>query len=477
MAPSALIDDESNSVEVIFETHPFGSALLHRNVNEQPPLALSATGNVIHLDNGFNMLDGSCGAAVSCLGHGHLPRLGEAVQGAFKMFYAPSLDYSTWPPEKCAEVLVHTTIGAMSKVIFYSGGSEAVEAGVKLAKQYHCELGDWGRTRIIARQQSYHGATLGCLALSGHEGRKRIFKCLLPDVVSHIPACNPYYDRYSEETDEQYVKRKAQELEDEFQRLGPKSVIAFVMEPVVGAALGCVPAAPGYLGAMRDVCDRHGALLIFDEVMCGIGRTGKMHAWQHEGVAPDIQIVGKGLGAGIQALSATLFNHRVAKVLRGGSGTFQHGHTYQNHPIACAVGLEVLNIIRDDRLLENVECLGHLLEDLLHEKLDSHPNVGNIRGLGFFQGIAFVVDKATKQPFDVDLHVYQRFHEIAKQKCQLYTYPGNGTYDGLSGDHAIIAPPYNATEDDIREIVDRFAKAVTACFDELAAEGAVTTTP
>jgi adenosylmethionine-8-amino-7-oxononanoate aminotransferase len=233
-------------------------------------------------------------------------------------------------------------------------------------------------------------------------------------------------------------------------------------------ALGCVPAASGYLKAMKAVCDCHGALLILDEVMCGMGRTGTLHAWEQEGVVPDIQTIGKGLGGGYVPVAGILINQRIVDALDHGSGSFSHGQTYQGHPMACAAALEVQRIIREDNLLNNVKNMGVILESLLRQRLESHPNVGDIRGRGLFWGIEFVEDKASKRPFPPSLAVGTRIHDRGMSaRFGISLYPGAGTVDGVVGDHILIAPPYNSTNDEIKKIVDLTTRIVEEVFEEI----------
>lgn len=273
----------------------------------------------------------------------------------------------------------------MARVYLTGSGSEAMEAAIKLARQYFYEPNNkTTRVNFIAREGSYHGNTLGALSVSGHLARRAPYAPLLINNVHHISACNPYRQRQKGECDAAFVARKAGELEAKFQKLGPGTVIGFIAEPVVGAALGCVPYLPGYLKAMRDVCHKYGALFILDEVMCGIGRTGTLHAWQAENIIPDIQTMGKGLGAGYQPIAALMISPKILNVLKRGGGQFIHGQTYQGMPVQAAAALEVLRIIQEDKLLYNVTNLGVYLEQRLKAVLGDHPNVGDIRGKGLF---------------------------------------------------------------------------------------------
>ncbi|KAK8240941.1 pyridoxal phosphate-dependent transferase [Phyllosticta capitalensis] len=335
---------------------------------------------------------------------------------------------------------------------------------MKLARQYYLEVSPPQPQRIhfIARKGSYHGTTLGGLSLGGHVSRRAPFEPVLMQHISHVEACNEYRGKREGESTEAFVQRLAQELDDEFQRVGPETVCAFVAEPVVGAALGCVPSVPGYFTAMKAVCDKYGALLILDEVMSGMGRTGTLHAWEQENVVPDLQTIGKGLGGGFQPIAGLLVGHRVVDALDKGTGAFVHGHTYQAHPVACAAAAEVQRIVKEQDLMANVTRQGKYLEKLLREGLEDHPNVGNIRGRGLFWGIEFVRDKATKQPFDPKQAIAMRIHETALTPAYSITlYPGSGTADyGRAGDHVLLAPPYTVTAADVEAIADRTVRVV-----------------
>jgi adenosylmethionine-8-amino-7-oxononanoate aminotransferase len=336
-----------------------------------------------------------------------------------------------------------------------------VEAAVKLARQYFLEIGQTQRCHFIARRQGYHGNTLGALAAGGNMMRRAPYDPLLSGAFSLVSPCFVYRFQQSEESDTAYVQRLADELEAEFQRLGPDSVAAFCAETVVGATAGCVTALPGYFPAMRAVCDRHGALLILDEVMCGMGRTGTLHAWQQEGVSPDIQVVAKGLGGGYQPIGAVLIGRKITDALQAGSGSFMHGHTYQAHPVACAAALAVQQVIREENLLENVVAMGHHLGQALQERFGNHRHVGDIRGRGLFQALEFVADRATRAPFDPAQKLHERIKDAAFA-AGLTVYPMGGTIDGLRGDHVIVSPAYIAEADDIDLIVARLGAAVDA---------------
>jgi len=341
-----------------------------------------------------------------------------------------------------------------------------MEATIKMARQFFLETDkNSRRVNFIARQGSYHGNTIGALGMSGHVARRAPYEPFLMPNIHHISACNPYRQRFEGESDAAFVARKAAELEAKFQELGPETVIGFVAEPVVGAALGCVPAVPGYLRAMRDVCHKHGALFILDEVMSGMGRCGTLHAWQAENVVPDIQTCAKGLGGGYQPIAAVLMAPRIAKAFEDGSGQFVHGQTYQGMPLGAAAGLEVQTIVREDNLVANVVIQGAHLEKELKRLLGNHPNVGDIRGKGLFWGLEFVKDKATKEPFDPKAGIAQKIHSAAmSEPYNMLLYPGTGTVDGYRGDHVILSPSYLITKEEIDLIVKMVAAVVEDVF-------------
>ncbi|MEH2612746.1 aspartate aminotransferase family protein [Bradyrhizobium sp. AZCC 1693] len=435
------------------------SRVLHRSLRETPPKAIGGEGVWLIGENGQRILDASGGAAVSCLGHQH-PRVLEAMsRQASKLAYAHTSFFSSEPAEALADKLVGHEPGGLGYAYLVSGGSEAIEAGIKLARQYFIEVGQPQRRHFIARRQSYHGNTLGALAAGGNAWRREPYAPLLSSAFSHVTPAFAYHEKSDSESETDFVTRLAAELEAEFQRLGPNTVAAFIAEPVVGATAGCVPAPEGYFRAVREICDRHGALVLLDEVMCGMGRTGTRHAWEQEGIAPDIQAIAKGLGGGYQPIGAMLASTRIVDVIRDGSGAFQHGHTYLAHPLACAAALEVQRVIDDEQLLDRVKTLGSQLERRLTERFGNHRHVGDIRGRGLFQAIELVADRATRTPFDPGLKLNQRIKAIAFEGG-LGCYPAGGTVDGRSGDHVLLAPPYIATVDDIDMIVDRLGQAV-----------------
>jgi adenosylmethionine-8-amino-7-oxononanoate aminotransferase len=437
------------------------SHLVHRSLRADPPLAVRGEGIWLHEANGHRVMDGSGGAAVACLGHGHPHVLGAMRAQMERLTYAHTALYSCESAERLADMLVGHAPGGLTHAYFVSSGSEGMEAALKMARQFHVERGEPQRRHVIARRQSYHGNTLGALAAGGNMMRRALYEPVLAPAFHHVSPCYAYRDRADHESEADYVERLADELEAEFQRLGPDTVIAFCAETVVGATLGCVTALPGYFEKVRAICDRHGALLILDEVMSGMGRCGTLHAWEQEGIGPDIQVIAKGLGGGYQPIGGILIHGRVIAAIRDGSGAFMHGHTYQAHPMACAAAVAVQEVIADENLLDNVRTMGARLEQGLTERLGNHAHVGDIRGRGLFWAVELVEDRATKRPFDPA----RRMNERVKQEAHargLACYPMGGTLDGRRGDHVILSPPYNVTTGELEMILDRFAAAVEA---------------
>ncbi len=442
------------------------SYVFHRDTRAEMPVVVRGDGIWIEDATGKRYLDASGGAAVSCLGHSH-QRVIEAVREQVgRIAFAHTGAFSSEPAEQLAEVMVRNAPGRMARALFVSGGSEATEAAIKLARQYHVERGEPSRHRIVARRQSYHGNTLGALSASGNMARRALYQPYMQD-WSHISPCYPYRGRSHDETEEQYGRRVADELETEILRVGPETVSAFILEPVVGATLGAVAAVPGYLARVREICDRHGVLLIFDEVMCGMGRTGTLYASEADGVVADVYIVAKGLGAGYQPIGAVIASEKVYGAIRDGSGFFQHGHTYMGHPVACAAALAVQTAIREEGLLGRVQAGGVKLRAMLEERFGNAAHVGEIRGRGYFVALELVADRASKTPYDPSLAVHQRVKREAMDRGMI-CYPMGGIIDGKSGDHVLVAPPYIATDDDLAEIVDRLGAAVDAAIGSIA---------
>lgn len=433
--------------------HVFG-----RHTRSSPPVAVGGEGCYLVDSTGKRYLDGSGGAAVSCLGHAD-----EGVIDAIKaqldcVAFAHTGFFTSEPAEALADLLIAQAPAGIDRAYFVSGGSEAVEAAIKLARQYFIETGEPQRHRIIARRQSYHGNTLGALAAGGNQWRREPFQPLMID-TTHVAPCYAYRERRDDESLHDYGQRAANALEEEIQRLGPQSVMAFIAEPVVGATLGAVPAVAGYFRRIRDICDQHGVLLILDEVMCGMGRTGTLFACEQDGIAPDIVTVAKGLGAGYQPIGAMLCSAAIYAAIENGSGFFAHGHTYLGHPVACAGAVAVLNAIHERGLLARVVEQGAVLEARLQARFGQHPHVGDIRGRGLFRGLELVRDRDTKAPFDPRAGVNKLVKQAAFS-AGLICYPMGGTIDGRNGDHVLIAPPFIIDDAQLDELVDKLALAI-----------------
>jgi adenosylmethionine-8-amino-7-oxononanoate aminotransferase len=442
------------------------SHVFYRQPKHDYPIAVRGEGTLIIDRDGKRYLDASGGAAVSCLGHDH-PRVIEAIQAQVaKLAYAHTSFFTSEPAEALADHLIERAPEGIDRVYYVSGGSEAVEAALKMARQYFVEIGQPQRTRFIARRQSYHGNTLGALSVGGNAARRRQFQPLLID-VAHVSPCYAYRDQRASETAEAYGARLADELDQTIQKLGPDTVIAFVAEPVVGATMGAVPPVPGYFRAVREICDRYGMLLILDEVMCGMGRTGTLFACEQEAVRPDLVTIAKGLGAGYQPIGATLVSRAIYEAVVAGSGFFQHGHTYMAHPTACAAGLAVQQTIVEEQLLGRVRQQGARLHEMLVERLGAHPHVGDIRGRGLFIGLELVAERASKRPFAPERRLHARVKSEALARG-LTCYPNGGTIDGTRGDHVLLAPPYVVSDADLKAIVDRLAAAIDAALATVA---------
>ncbi len=438
------------------------SHIFPRQTNVELPVASGGEGCYLIDSTGKRYLDGSGGAAVSCLGHGD-PDVTAAIKAQLdRIAFAHTGFFTSEPAEKLADLLVANAPAGIDRVYLVSGGSEAVEAAVKLARQYFIEKGEPGRHRVIARRQSYHGNTLGALAAGGNTPRREPYLPLLI-ATSHISPCYEYRGRMEGETAVEYGRRVADELETEIERLGPETVMAFIAEPVVGATMGAVPPVDGYFKRVREICDAHGILLILDEVMCGMGRSGTLFACEQDNVRPDMVTIAKGLGAGYQPIGAMLCTAQIYETIKNGSGFFQHGHTYMGHPVACAAGHAVLTAMLDRDLLPRVQDMGDRLQTALEGAFGQHPHVGDIRGRGLFRGIELVEDRASKKPFEAARGIHNRVKQAAFEHG-LICYPAGGTADGRLGDHIMIAPPFVIEDDHIEEIVAKLDGALKAAI-------------
>lgn len=434
------------------------SHIIHRSLRSTPVVAAGAQGAYIFDAQGKQYLDACGGAAVSCLGHAHPDVLAAMHRQIDQLAYAHTSFFTSDTVEQLAEHLTRTAPGDLNYAYFVSGGSEAVETALKLARQYFVEIGQPSRTKFIARQQSYHGNTLGALAVGGNEWRRRQFAPLLIDVI-RVSACNEYRDRRDDETQQQYTERLLAELEQAIVDAGPDTIIGFCAETVVGATTGATPPTPGYLKGVRTLCDKYGILYIADEVMCGMGRTGTLYAFEQDDVVPDLVTIAKGLGGGYQPIGAVLASEKIVSALQAGSGLFQHGHTYICHATAASAALAVQQVIERDNLLDAVKQQGAYLQNALRDKVGELPHVGDTRGRGLFAGVELVRDKGSKTPFDPQL----KLHAAIKANCMargLMVYPMGGTIDGQHGDHILIAPPFIITPSQLDFVVDTLSTVI-----------------
>jgi adenosylmethionine-8-amino-7-oxononanoate aminotransferase len=460
--------DKRNS---LFKTMPV-SSVLHRSLHSEPLIITSTKGQYLTLSSGRQVFDACGGAAVSCIGHCD-PRVVSAITKQLETVdYVYSGHYTTESVENLSKLVLRDQ-SALTHVLIVSSGSEAMESTLKLCRQYWVEVdgNDTPRTQFISRKQSYHGATLGALSVGGHIRRRSFFEPILEQRNVHqISPCYAYRDQVGSE--EEYTNNLIQELVAKIEEIGPEKVAAFIFEPVVGAALACVPATSGYMVKVRDVCDRYGILMVCDEVMCGMGRCSdgqSLHAWRslnpgipEERIAPDIQTCGKGLGGGYVPIAAVLTHHKISKALSSGSGMFMNGFTYQAHPVSCAAAVAVQQIIIDDGLLSRGSRLGKLLEQRLKAEILPLAHVGDVRGAGLFWGVEFVRDKQTKAPFEKP-GTAQAVHDLAFERG-VQVYVSGGVADGTLGDAVIFAPAYNCSDDDIEMMVRIVANAIRDAF-------------
>ncbi|OMR84436.1 hypothetical protein AQ730_23435 [Burkholderia pseudomallei] len=443
------------------------TTVFHRAPRASLPIAVAGDGIEIVDSTGTRYIDACGGAAVSCLGHSNQRVIDAIKRQAQQLPYAHTSFFTTQPVEALADRLVAAAPAGLEHVYFVSGGSEAIEAALKLARQYFVEKGEPARRHFIARRQSYHGNTLGALAIGGNAWRREPFVPLLIE-AHHVSPCYAYREQRADETEEAFAQRLADELESRILALGPDTVAAFVAETVVGATAGAVPPVREYFRKIRAVCDKYGVLLILDEIMSGMGRTGYLFACEEDGVAPDLLTIAKGLGAGYQPIGATLVSDAIYRTIVDGSGFFQHGHTYVGHASACAAALEVQRVIDEERLLENVKARGEQLRASLAVRSAEQPHIGDVRGRGLFVGVELVRDRDTKAPFDPRLKLNALVKREAMQRG-LMVYPMGGTVDGHLGDHVLLAPPFICTAPQIDTIVERLGDAIDAALASIGA--------
>ena len=472
MAPSVIDDftevpphQHSPPVKPVHREGP----LMHRSLVQEPFMVESASGIELKLSTGQTIIDACGGAAVALIGHGNEEVIQAITDQARKVSYVHTQSYTTAPAEELAGILLQDNTHGFEKAFFVGSGSEAVESALKLARQYHYERGDLDRLHIVSRRQCYHGNTMATMSISTNLARRAPYHGFLYPNVSHVSPAFAYHYKDDSESEEEFTARLLVELEEEFLRVGPNKVAAFIAETVVGATSGCVAAPAGYFKGVRELCDKYGIIMILDEIMCGVGRTGTFFAFEQEGVAPDIMTIAKGLGGGYAAIAGVLINRRVVDVLRQGSAAFNHGHTYQAHPISCAAALAVQKIIRRDDLVERCAKMGMILEGMLREELGDCMSVGDIRGRGLFWGVEFVKNRASKAPFDPVAKFGLMVQQLAFEKG-VALYPGSATIDGVKGDHILLAPPFTVTEDQLRTICRTLREAVMEAEGKMASD-------
>jgi len=436
--------------------------VLHRHSHSRLPVAVAGDGAYVIDAEGRRYLDASGGAAVSCLGHSDADVIAAIQKQVARMPFAHTAFFTNEPMETLAERMVAGAPDGLERVYFTSGGSEAMEAALKMARQYFVEIGQPDRSVFIARRQSYHGNTLGALAVGGNEWRRAPFRDIMAE-SRHVTPCFAYREKRDGESDEDFATRLADELDAEIRAAGPERVIAFIAETVVGATSGGVEPVPGYFRKVREVCDRYGVLLLLDEIMCGLGRTGALYAFEQDGITPDLVTVAKGLAAGYQPIGAVLMSEDIYRAFYDGSGFFQHGHTFMGHATACAAALVVQEKLQAPETMVRVRELGGLLESALQERFGNHPHVGDIRGRTMFRGIEIVADRTTKEPFDPALKLANRTKAEGMARG-LMCYPAGGTIDGVRGDHILLAPPFILSDAEIGTLVDRLGDAIDAAI-------------
>ncbi|KAH7312766.1 pyridoxal phosphate-dependent transferase [Stachybotrys elegans] len=428
--------------------------LMHRSLLDRPLEVSSASGSYLTLASGRRILDGCAGAAVAAIGHGNAEVQAAVVAQMSRVSYVHTMAYTTDSAERLADALLRDRPHGLSKAYLVGSGSEAMDSALKLARQFHVENGQPERKHFVARQQAYHGNTIGAMSVSSNLARKVPYNgALLLDNVSFVDAAYGYRGQWEGETEDEYAARLVAQLQDEFRRVGPDTVAAFIAETVGGATAGCITPPRGYLEGVRRVCDEHGVLLILDEIMCGSGRTGTYFAFEQDGdVRPDLVTLGKGLGGGYAPIAGVLAHQRVVETLRKGTASFNHGHTYQAHPVSCAAALAVLQIIEREGLVAECARKGAWLESELRRVFGSEKHVGDIRGRGLFWGVEFVADRASKEPFPLEKLFGIRVQERALE-LGLAVYPGRGTADGVKGDHVLVSPPLNISDEDLQTVV------------------------
>lgn len=439
------------------------TSVFHRNTLTDYPTAVKGDGVYLIDKKGKRYLDGCCGAAVSCVGHSNTNVQNAMKKQIDKLSFAHSGFFTNEPMEQLAEFLTSRAPKNIDKMYFVSGGSEAVEAAIKMTRQYFLEVGMPEKRKVVARWQSYHGNTLGALSAGGNRWRRQQFEPLLIQ-MHHIPPCYAYRDKRDNETEKEYGIRVANRLEETILHEGENTVAAFIAEPIVGATMGCVPAVKGYFKRIREICDKYNVLLILDEVMCGMGRIGSLFACEQEKITGDLITVAKGLGGGYGPIGAVMVSKKIFTAINKGSGFFQHGHTYMGHALACAASLAVQKEIEKKNLIEKVNKQGERLMSTLEDKFADHPHVGDIRGRGLFIGLEIVKDRAKKTPFTAEENIQTRIKAAAMEDgLMIYAMPG--TIDGRKGGHIMLAPPFIINNSQIDELSSKLDSAFKSVLD------------
>jgi adenosylmethionine-8-amino-7-oxononanoate aminotransferase len=439
------------------------SFLFSRNLRKTYPVAVHGQGCWIVAADGRRYLDASGQAAVVSIGHG-VQEIGRVMADqSNRIAFAHTTQFRSEPAEKLAArvlAIAPRNFQNGGRVYFTSGGSEATETALKLARQYFLESKQPSRFRIIARKQSYHGSTLGAMSVSGNVARRAPYAPMIPE-WGHVAPCFCYHCPF-DKTYPQCNLACADDLDAFLRGTDASTVAAFLFEPVVGATLGAVAAVDGYTTRIAEICRRHGLLLIADEVMSGMGRTGRPFASQHWGLEPDIILVGKGIASGYAPLGAVLVSPRIVEAFEKGTAAFIHGFTYQAHPVATATGNAVLDYLEAHHLFDRVTDAGDSLKKAL-AAVEKHPHVGQVRGLGLLQGIEFVKNKSTREPFPKEDAIAEKIRQAALEKNVL-TYPSAGCVDGLRGDHILLAPPFIVTPEESQLIADAVLYALGKVF-------------
>jgi len=442
---------------------PTRSGLFPRNFKKTLPEASRGEGCWIIADDGRRFLDAIGQAAVVSIGHG-VAQIGRAMaEQSSHIAFAHTSQFHNAPAEKLAARLLTMAPPNFrngGRVYFTSGGSEAAETAIKLARQFHLESGQKDRYRILSRRQSYHGSTLGAMSVSGNVARRAPYEPLLAE-WGHVAPCFCYHCPF-DKAFPQCELACADDLQAELDRSKQNDAAAFIFEPVAGATLGAAAPPEGYAVRIAEICRKNGILLIADEVMSGMGRTGKPFAVQHWGIEPDMILVGKGVASGYAPLGAVLVSSRVVETFEHGSGAFMHGFTYQAHPVSTAAGNAVLDFLETHKLFDRAISAGKSLRSALLP-LQSHPNVGEIRGLGLLLGVEFVKDKATPEPFPREQNIAEKIRQACLDETVL-TYPVQGCVDGLRGDHILLAPPFTISPDECAQIASALQSAVARVF-------------